>query len=276
MILILFIFIIFVSSFELNLYLLPHLSKHWTSNPTILWRNWNLILQTDQFTINTNTVNFIVPSFYLEEKVILEGVEKPYYEVMQQYNLIFLHPSSNPSEIETFFTPYLSTDPNAPKRGLGLLFQRTASGKCLGNADENVLNTLKALDEKFRGYANYLGMDIMDGSVIQQFDIRNPLLHKYFPQIRTIHFNNFDTFETTVLDDSIRLAKKYNTTLSIDISDIETENFISCASFKELLLKIEQEGLKYRFLVNRSYWIDNYGHFLIFFANAQSCLGELV
>ena len=272
---ILLFFIAIVFSFELNLYVLPHVSKYWTSDPTTLWRNWKLIIQTDQYAINTNSVNFVVPTFYLDETISIEGTQQSYYDMMKQYNLIFLHPSSNPEEIESFFTPYLSTDAAAPKRGLGLMFQRTASGRCFGNANETVLNKLKEMDTKFRTYANYLGMDVMDASVLQQFDIQHSFLEQSFPQIRTIHFNNFDTFESAVLEDAISLAKKFNTSLSIDISDIETENFVSCASFKELLKKIEEQGLTYKFLVNRSYWVENYGNFLIFFANAQNCLADL-
>ncbi|BFU25883.1 hypothetical protein EHI8A_025680 [Entamoeba histolytica HM-1:IMSS-B] len=261
--------------YELNMYLLPHVLPEWKTDQTKIWKNWKYILDFHEIFMKEITMVYHIPDFYLNQKVNIDTISTTFYDLMSPYNMTFLTPTSNIEDIKTLLLPYLNHDITAPKRGIGLLFQKTSSGKCLGTATKEDIQKLKSIDDEFKTYENYLGMDIMDASVLQQFDISNDFSSE-FPDIRAIHFNYFNTFETSSTDDAIELAKKFHSSISIDISDIETQFFVSCPAFKKILETIIQNGVNYKFMVNRSIWVQNIGAFLSFYNTAQKCLDNLI
>nr|BAN41677.1 hypothetical protein [Entamoeba invadens] len=265
-------FALTAQSYDLMVYLIPHVLPSWDNNRSILWSNWDLMVRTIDLVMAGQTVHYAVPEFYMDMEF---DETKTFGERMNSNNLVFLSTSSDISVLETTIVKYLSNEEGRGGRGLGLLFQKTASGECLGNASNDTITSLNKLNEKFQNYKNYIGMDVMDSSVFETYDARNDNW-ALFPPLRAIHFNYFNSLSDQKVDSAIQLAKKFNTSVSIDISDMSTEFFATCTVFLEIVQKIQNQGLQFKLLINRSMWLQESGSFYGFISSAKQCLDRIL
>ncbi|KAL7716121.1 Uncharacterized protein QTN25_006443 [Entamoeba marina] len=259
-----------VLSYEMVIYLVPHVLPEWNEDNYKIWGSWKSVLELVDIVLKEQEITYVVPSFYFD--IFVDSNNTTFYELMQDKNLVIMDTSPDVEVLKNTIEPYLSTSNLTPKRSLGLLFQKTSSGECLGGFSNDELQNLKNVDESLQQYTNYGGMDVLDFTLFDLFQTTHDSID-YYPHLRTIYFNYFDTFSSTYIDTAIDFCKRFNTTLTIDISDMGSQFFVGCSQFKEILSNIKDNGVDYKLLINRSLWISEWTVILNFLV--QDCLSEI-
>ena len=247
---------------------MPHTRPGWNTNKAALWDSWYKIVSGAEKSFSGNTLNYVVPSYYLPLEV--NNNKTTYYDSMKDRNLIIVTTSSSIQDIKNSILPYLNNDDGSAKRGLGLLFQNTTSGDCLGQCNTEAITQLKELDTELKGYKNYMGMDVLDSSALIMY-LAHMSNSQYFPPIRTVYFNYYNFDNEELYNAAVKLAQKLNTSISIDISDMN-EDTPSCESFNEMKHGLMDKGIDVKVVLNRSYWIDDALAYFNFLFVSSQCL----
>ncbi|EMH76021.1 hypothetical protein EHI8A_073200 [Entamoeba histolytica HM-1:IMSS-B] len=249
----------------MNIFMLPHVLSTWKQPEYKAWEDWKNSLQLYSIYLKNHEFTLTVPTFYMNQTVDENGTT--FEELMKEYNLVFIVPNNNITIIEKMVIPWLSKEENTPKKYIGIQFHSVYNFG-FGDSDINYMIELKELDVKLKNkYKNYGGIDVLDYEFFKQYYQKHNNKNSLYPSFRTIYFNYFNSYEKNEINKAIQLCQEINSSISLDISEIDSEYFMDCDSFINILSSIKKAGVNYKLLLNRSLWLKEWFVFLNFFHN---------